>query len=173
NLCLACAQCNTKKGTQDITVFLAKKPELRKSLLAQAKAPLKDAAVVNATRFALYHRLEALGVLVECGSGGLTKFNRTTRELPKTHWLDAACVGKRTPECLHVKGVVPLRITASGHGKRQMCLMNKYGFPRTRAKAKQFTHGFCTGDIVRAVVPEKLKHPGVHVGRMAAKANGA
>ena len=46
----------------------------------------------------VYERLKALGLPVECGSGGLTKFNRITRGLPKTHWLDAACVGKSTPE---------------------------------------------------------------------------
>src|SRR5205814_7612512 len=43
NLCLACEPCNTKKGTQDINKFLAKKPELLNKILAQAKAPLKDA----------------------------------------------------------------------------------------------------------------------------------
>ncbi|HEX3643268.1 MAG TPA: RNA-guided endonuclease IscB, partial [Ktedonobacteraceae bacterium] len=97
NLCLACDKCNKAKGTKDIQVFLKKKPELRKSILAQAKAPLKDAAAVNTTRWELFRRLEALGLPIECGSGGLTKYNRTTRELPKTHWLDAVCVGKSTP----------------------------------------------------------------------------
>jgi cobalamin-dependent methionine synthase I len=51
--------------------------------------------------------------------------------------------------------------------------MDKYGFPRTKAKPKQFKHHFRTGDIVRARVPPHLKNAGVHVGRMAAKANGA
>jgi hypothetical protein len=39
NLCLACEPCNLKKGTQDITLFLAKKPDLLARILAQAKAP--------------------------------------------------------------------------------------------------------------------------------------
>jgi 5-methylcytosine-specific restriction endonuclease McrA len=173
NLTLACEPCNQAKGKQDILVFLAKKPELLAKILAQAKAPLKDAAAVNATRWKLFHRLEALGLPVECGSGGLTKFNRCTRELPKTHWCDAVCVGKSTPEILRVKGIVPLLITANGRGCRQMCLMDKHGFPRTKPKAKKFKHPFRSGDIVRAVVPEPLKNPGVHVGRMSAKANGA
>src|SRR5579859_556754 len=172
NLCVACEPCNKKKDTQDIKDFLAKKPDLLKKIQAQAKAPLKDATAVNATRWKLYHRLEALGVPVECGSGGLTKFNRCTRELPKTHWLDAACVGASTPEILQVMGVVPLLIQANGHGCRQMCLMDRYGFPRTKPKAKKFTHGFRTGDIVHAIVPPHLNNPGVHMGRMAAKANG-
>jgi hypothetical protein len=70
NLCLACEPCNKTKGTQDIKVFLAKKPDLLKRLLAQAKAPLKDVAAVNSTRWLLFERLKALGLPVECGSGG-------------------------------------------------------------------------------------------------------
>jgi hypothetical protein len=173
NLCLACEKCNLAKGTKDIKDFLKKKPELLSKILAQAKAPLKDAAAVNATRWELFRRLEGLGLPIECGSGGLTKYNRTTRELPKTHWLDAACVGKSTPDVLKTKGVVPLAITAYGHGCRQMCLMDKYGFPRSSAKEKKFKHGFKTGDIVKAVVPKHLKNAGTHVGRMSAKASGS
>jgi 5-methylcytosine-specific restriction endonuclease McrA len=92
NLCLACEPCNTAKGTLDIEVFLKKKPEVLKRIQSQAKQPLKDAAAVNATRWALFEKLKATGLPIECGSGGLTKCNRTTRELPKTHWLDAANV---------------------------------------------------------------------------------
>ncbi|HEX4207457.1 MAG TPA: RNA-guided endonuclease IscB, partial [Ktedonobacteraceae bacterium] len=40
NLALACEACNRAKGTQDIHVFLARKPDVLKRLLAQAKAPL-------------------------------------------------------------------------------------------------------------------------------------
>ena len=53
NLCLACEPCNTRKGTQDIAVFLAKKPDLLGKILVQAKKPLKDAAAVNAQAQAL------------------------------------------------------------------------------------------------------------------------
>lgn len=56
NLTPACEPCNRKKGRQDIGVFLAKKPAVLKRILAQAKAPLKDAAAVNATRWVLYER---------------------------------------------------------------------------------------------------------------------
>jgi len=173
NLCLACDKCNTAKGTKDIKDFLKKKPDLLKKILAQAKAPLRDAAAVNSTRKELFERLEVLGLPIECGSGGLTKYNQTTRELPKIHWLDAACVGKSTP--LHIKAnrVVPLAITAYGHGSRQMCLMNRYGFPRTDPKEKHPKHGFKTGDIVKAIVPAYLKRAGTHVGRMSAKASGS
>ena len=172
NLCLACEKCNRAKGTKSIEDWLSKKPDLLKKILAQAKAPLKDAAAVNTTRFELLRRLQGFGLSIECGSGGLTKLNRTTRKLPKTHWLDAACVGKSTPEVLNSKGMQPLLIKAYGHGCRQMCLMTKYGFPRTSAK-KKGTHGFITGDIVKAVVPAHLKNAGMHVGRMSAKASGS
>ena len=173
NLCLACEPCNVKKDTQDIGVFLEHKPEVLARILAQAKAPLKDAAAVNATRWALYQRLQILGLPIECGTGGRTKYNRMTRGLAKAHWLDAACVGASTPGHLVVKGVVPLLIKAYGHGRRQMCLMDKHGFPRTKAKQKHFTHSFRTGNIVRADVPSHLKNPGIHIGRMSAKARGA
>ena len=47
-------------------------PEVEK----QAKAPLKDAAAVNATRWEIWRRLEATGLPVEVGTGGRTKYNR-------------------------------------------------------------------------------------------------
>jgi hypothetical protein len=75
-LCLACEPCNTKKGTQDIKIFLAKKPDVLKKILVQAKRPLKDASAVNSTRWALFNRLKETGKVIATGSGGLTKFNR-------------------------------------------------------------------------------------------------
>jgi HNH endonuclease len=172
NLCLACEKCNRAKGTLDIAVFLKKKPVLLKKILAQAKAPLKDATAVNATRWKLFETLKATGLPVECGSGGRTKFNRVTRNLEKAHWLDAACVGASTPAVLIVSRIKPLRITATGHGSRQMCLMDESGFPRTRPKAKHFSHAFKTGDMVQAIIPTGFKNPGTHTGRMSAKASG-
>ncbi len=154
NLTLACVPCNQKKSDQDVRDFLAHDPERLARILAQAKAPLKDAAVVNSTRWALYEALLATGLPVEVGTGGRTKWNRSTRGLPKTHWLDAACVGASTPETLWTSGSLrPLQIRATGHGSRQMCAMDKYGFPRTRAKQAKRVQGFQTGDIVKAVVP--------------------
>jgi hypothetical protein len=172
NLTLACHPCNVKKGTQLIQDFLKSQPEAASRILAQAKSPLKDATAVNTTGFALYERLKALGLPVECGSGGRTKFNRLTRDLPKAHWLDAACIGKSCPEVLHVQGVVPLLITATGHGSRQMCSMDKHGFPRTGPKQAKRIKGFQTGDMVRAIVPTGKK-AGVHVGRVLVRASGS
>jgi 5-methylcytosine-specific restriction endonuclease McrA len=172
NLTLACRACNEAKGTQDVRVFLKDRPELAEKLLKAAKRPLRDAAAVNATRWALYERLKAVGLPVECGSGGLTKYNRTMRGLPKEHWIDASCVGKKTPAVVQVKGVIPLLIEATGHGSRQMCGTNKYGFPtRHRSRSKRH-YGFATGEMVRAVVPSGKK-AGEYVGRVLVRASGS
>jgi len=173
NLALACEPCNNAKGKQDIKVFLAKQPELLAKILATASAPLKDATAVNATRWKLYARLTALGPPVECGSGGLTKFNRTKRELPKEHWIDACCVGESTPEILQVNGVVPLLIVATGYGNRQMCGVDKYGFPSRHRGRKKVHDGYQTGDMIRAVVPAGLKTAGKHIGRVLVRATGS
>ncbi len=171
NLCLSCEPCNIKKGTQSIEQFLKGKPEILKRIRAQAKAPLKDTASVNATRWALFERLKDNGLPVECGTGGLTKYNRISRQLPKAHWIDAACIGKSTPEHLVANHVVPLLIKATGRQSRQMCRMDKHGFPRTSAKENRMVKGFQTGDIVRAVVPSGTKI-GTHTGRVAVRAIG-
>jgi 5-methylcytosine-specific restriction endonuclease McrA len=171
NLTLACESCNQKKGTQSIETFLKNKPDTLKKLLDQVKKPLKDAAAVNITRWKLFERLKETGLPVEVGSGGLTKYNRTVRNLPKTHWIDAVNVGKSTPNVLLIKNIIPLLITANGYGNRQMCLMDKYGFPRTSPKGNKVVHGFQTGDIVKAVVT-KGKKKGTYVGKVAIRSNG-
>jgi 5-methylcytosine-specific restriction endonuclease McrA len=171
NLTLACEACNDAKGKQDVRDFLKSKPEVLSRVLAQAKAPLRDAASVNSSRWALFARLKALGLPVETGSGGLTKYNRSQRTLPKTHWLDAACVGQSTPEQLAIKEVCPLLIKASGHGKRQMCGV-KHGFPIRHRKRQKVHHGYQTGDLARVVVPAGKK-AGTYMGRVLARATGS
>lgn len=170
NLCLACEKCNLKKGTQDVKVFLAKKPDVLKRVLSQAKRPLKDAAAVNSTRWALFNRLKETGLPVSTGSGGLTKFNRTRLQLPKTHWLDAACVGQ--VDKLEVLTDKPLLIKATGHGTRQMCRTDKFGFPSRYVPRFKFVQGFQTGDIVKAIVTSGKK-VGEYVGRVAVRSKGS
>lgn len=172
NLTLSCRPCNIKKGSKTIQEFLKKKPKVLKTVLANAKKPLRDAAAVNTIRWALYRQLKTTGLNVEVGSGGLTKFNRTKQNLPKTHWLDAACVGKSTPEKLHILVKKPLRIKATGHGTRQMCRTDKYGFPSRYVPRNKFVKGFQTGDIVRAIVT-KGKKIGTYVGRVAVRSTGS
>jgi len=176
NLCLACQPCNIKKGSTTIEQFLVSKPNTLKQILTQAQRPLKDIAAVNSTRWALQEQLRATGLPVETGTGGRTKFNRTRLGLPKTHWLDAACVGQSTPENLITRNINPLAIKATGHGNRQMAQINKFGFPRrkkdgshsVRTRNKEF-HGFKTGDIARAIVPTG-KNQGTHIGRVTVRA---
>jgi len=170
NLCLACDACNKKKGTQDVEQFLSKKLEILKRILSQAKRPLKDAAAVNSTRWALFNRLSTTGLPVSTGSGGLTKFNRTRLNLAKTHWLDAACVGK--VESLKILTNKPLSIEATGHGTRQMCRTDKFGFPYRYVPRFKFVKGFQTGDIVKAVVTSGKKI-GTYVGRVAVRTSGS
>ncbi len=172
NLCLACVPCNQKKGNQDIKDFLSGKPDLLKHILSQAKRPLADTAAVNATRWNLYENLKKTGLPVEVGTGGRTKYNRTIRSLEKTHYWDAACVGASTPEQLITSGVKPLLIAAKGHGTRQQCRTDKFGFPSRYCSRTKFHKGFQTGDIVKAVVTSGKKI-GTYVGRVATRATGS
>lgn len=170
NLCLACEPCNISKGTQDIKDFLSGKPDVLKRVLSQAKSPLKDAAAVNSTRWALLNALKATGLPVSTGSGGQTKFNRTRLNLSKTHWLDAACVG--IVESLRVITKQPLLIKSTGHGTRQMCRTDKFGFPSRYVPRFKFVKGFQTGDIVKAVVTSGKKI-GTYIGRVAVRSSGS
>ena len=181
NLTLACEPCNLAKSTEDVRAFLSGQPQRLEKILKQAKAPLKDAAAVNATRWALFNTLKSKGVPVTTGSGAQTKYNRRRFELPKTHWLDAACVGEL--DSIEISTAQPLLIKAAGHGCRQVIHVDKYGFPRrnkkgdlVRKSAKVKTvKGFQTGDIVRATVAlaTKTKAAGVHVGRVAVRSSGS
>ncbi len=178
NLTIACVPCNQAKSNLDIREFLSDKPSLLKRILAQAKAPLKDAAVVNATRWKLFNSLKETGISVTTGTGGQTKFNRTQQKLEKRHFFDAACVGE-TPQ-LKILTNQPLLIKCTGYGKRQVIHVDKYGFPR-RNKALQLVRksalvkqvqGFQTGDIVRAVVI-KGKKIGSYLGKVAVRSSGS
>lgn len=165
NLALACNTCNQQKGNQTAADYG------HPNVQAQAKQPLKDAAAVNASRWALWRKLSEIGLPLETGTGGRTKYNRTKQNYPKAHWIDAACVGiSGETVCIDPKTSV-ISIRAVGRGQRQMCMMNKYGFPRARAKQFKRVHGFQTGDMVRAIVPTG-KNAGTYSGRVAIRSNG-
>ena len=53
-----------------------------------------------------------------------------------------------------------------------MCRMDKFGFPRTRAKGARVVKGFKTGDIVKAMVT-KGKKIGTYTGRVAVRTSGS
>ena len=170
NLTLACRPCNQRKGSQSVQAFLAQDPQRLKRILAQAKAPLRDAAAVNATRWTLWRTLRNIRLPLEAGSGGRTKWNRTRLGIPKTHALDAACVGH--VDRLESWDRPALSIKATGRGSYRRTRLTRYGFPRgylTRCKRVQ---GFQTGDLVRTQVPAGKK-TGRYVGRVAVRASGS
>ncbi|MFZ3499918.1 RNA-guided endonuclease IscB [Streptomyces sp. 5.8] len=170
NLCTACIPCNEKKSNQPVEHFLRKSHRLLTHILAQGKAPLRDAAAVNATRWALWHALAAVFPAVCTASGGRTKWNRHRTGTPKTHTLDALCVGEfdsvtRTPARVLV-------VAATGRGSYARTRTDKYGFPRLRLPRQKQFFGYQTGDLARAVVPTGKK-TGTHIGRIAVRSTGS
>ncbi|WP_233880223.1 RNA-guided endonuclease IscB [Paraburkholderia flagellata] len=169
NLGLACGDCNQEKGALDVREYV-KDPKRLARILATASRPLKDAAAVNVTRWALANALRATGLPLELASGARTKFNRVTHDIPKTHALDAVCAGR-------VKAVrdwqrPSLTIKATGRGSYQRTRLTRYGFPRGYLMRQKQVQGFQTGDHVRADVPHGKK-AGVHTGRVAVRATGS
>ena len=169
NLTLACEPCNQRKGSQDVSVFLKKDTVRLNRILLQAKKPLKDASAVNSTRWALFNQLKASGLAVEVASGGRTKFNRVLLNIPKTHALDAVCVGK--VEAVADWNKPTLSIKSTGRGCYQRTRLNAHGFPRGYLMRKKNVQGFQTGDMVKAVVP-KGKRKGNYFGRVQVRSNG-
>ncbi len=170
NLTLACQCCNQKKAALPIEVYLARKPELLKRILGQAKHPLKDAAAVNSTRWALVNALKTTGLVVETASGGRTKFNRSQFNIPKTHALDAACVGSVNSMTGWHKPTLCLK--AMGRGSYQRTRLDKYGCVRGYLTRSKTIQGFQTGDMVKAQVTQGKK-AGSYTGRVAVRASGS
>jgi 5-methylcytosine-specific restriction endonuclease McrA len=172
NLTLACRICNEKKSNHSIESFLKNKQDRLRKLLANSKKSLKDAAAVNATRYATGDSIRSLGIPTSFWSGGQTKFNRRNQNYEKDHWIDAACVGI-TGESVYLSPLLkPILIKAMGRGSRQMCRVNRYGFPRTSAKRFKRVMGFQTGDIVKASV-KTGKKSGDYQGRVAVRSSGS
>ena len=169
NLTLACQCCNQKKDALPVEVFLKNDPVRLKKIKTQAKAPLRDASAVNATRWALLNSLKETGLPVSTGTGGQTKFNRINLNIPKTHALDAVCVG----DVASVENwkVPTLQIKCTGRGSYQRTRLNAQGGIRGYLTRKKSHFGFQTGDMVKADVP-KGKKTGKYVGRVAVRSTG-
>jgi len=166
NLTLACHDCNQEKGNRTAEEYGF--PQIQE----QAKKPLKDAAMMNATRWRLYERLRAMDLSVEAGTGGRTKYQRIERGLPKEHYYDALCVGASTPDTFVSIPAYVQVWSAKGRGTRRMCNTDQYGFPKAHRQAKKHHFGFQTGDLVVADVP-KGKYAGTWKGRVAVRASGS
>ncbi len=169
NLTLSCERCNTKKGTKSIDEFLNKDGIRLEKIKQQTKQTLKDTAVVNSTRWALFRTLKNI-LPTTTATGGQTKYNRRRAKLPKQHWIDAACVGK--VDKIKLLTHQPLRIKSNGWGTRQMCGTDKYGFPTRHRETLQVHFGFRTGDIVKAVVTSGKKM-GEYLGRLLCRQTGS
>lgn len=182
NLVVACWTCNNAKGCLHPRDW-ADQCRGRKTKLDQRRAAnmdrilvgyrpsLRDAAAVNATRYAVGDAIKALVPEVSFWSGGRTKKNRVAQGYAKDHWIDAACVGG-TGDRVSLEPKTALVARAQGQGSRQMCRMDRFGFPRTSAKSARTVKGFRTGDLVKAIVPAGKKQ-GIHVGRVAVRASGS
>ncbi|MTI31425.1 RNA-guided endonuclease IscB [Xanthovirga aplysinae] len=172
NLTIACNKCNQKKNNKPVEEFLKDKPNVLNRLSTQLKSSLKDTAAVNSTIFKTLEVLKSDGLKVSCSTGSRTKYNRIKQDYPKAHWVDAACVSESGENIFISKKHKPLLIKAMGRGSRQMCRVDKYGFPRTTAKKQKMVKGFQTGDIVLANVPSGKKK-GVYQGRVAVRTSGS
>jgi 5-methylcytosine-specific restriction endonuclease McrA len=170
NLVVACVPCNQSKGADSIEVFLAGRPSVLARINSQLIAPMQDAAAVNSTRQALWSRLVSTGLPVHVASGGRTKWNRRRNGLPKTHSIDALCVGEMDTVASRPRFV--LAVAATGRGSYCRTRTDKHGFPRLRMPRVKVHHGYQTGDLVRAAVPTG-KLAGVHVGRVAVRSTGS
>ncbi len=166
NLTLACVPCNRAKGNRPLAEFLAHDPDRLRRIQAHTKAPLKDAAAVNATRYVLGNALKTLGLPTSFWSRGRTKFNRGRQSHPKAHWVDAACVGESGVAVALDPAQKPLVIKAKDRGRRQGQRTDRFGFPRGKAGRVKQVRGFRTGDRVR-LTRLSGKYAGVHVGRLA------
>ena len=101
----------------------------------------------------------------------MTKYNRTKQGYHKDHWIDAACVGISGRGIFIPKTIKPLIVTKQRRNNRQMTLMNKYGFPRTRAKGSKTAFGFRTGDTVKATIVAG-KYSGNYLGKVTIRSSG-
>ena len=169
NLTATCRACNEKKSNLSLKEF-GKLVGKNFSKIEPKKLP-KDAAIVQSARNYMVKEITKLVPDTTTHDAWLTKYNRDELGLPKEHYYDALSVGEISPKFNFFTDKV-LQISAKGRGSRQMCSMDRFGFPRTSAKASKSVKGFQTGDIVKAVVPSGLKQ-GKYLGRVVVRSNGS
>ena len=138
------------------------------SSLEPKKLP-KDAAIVQSSRNYMIKEITKLVSDTTTYDAWLTKYNRNELGLPKEHYYDALSVGE-IPNSFNFLTDKILLISAKGRGSRQMCSMNKYGFPKTKPKGSKSVEGFQSGDMVKAIVPKGLKK-GKYLGKVAVRSN--
>ena len=167
NLVASCKSCNQMKSNLTLKAF-GKLVGKDFSKLTPKKLP-KDAAIVQSARNYMVKEIVKLVPDTTTHYAWLTKYNRNELGLPKEHYYDALSVGNVQDYKFLTDKV--LQISAKGRGSRQMCRVDRYGFPRTSAKASKTVEGFQTGDMVKAIVPNGLKK-GEYLGRVIIKSSG-
>lgn len=178
NLVISCRRCNEDKGGRNAAEWaeaLARsrsrlgQTRHRNAMLVNAgqRPSGRDPAAVHRTSSALSGYLKATGLPLSSGRGWLTQENRRRLGIPKTHALDAACVG--LVDSLVGWRRPTLGITAAGRGSYRRTNVDRHGFPRSYRPRRKMSHGYQTGDHVRATVPTGKK-AGTHVGRVAIRA---
>lgn len=167
NLVASCRACNKKKSNKTLKEF-GKIMNKDYSHLKPKRLP-KDAAIVQIARNYMVKEITKLVSNTTTYDAWLTKYNRDSLGLPKQHYYDALSVGNVANYKFLTDKI--LIISAKGRGSRQMCSMNKYGFPRTSAKASKSVNGFQTGDIVKAIVTKGSKQ-GEYLGKVAVRSSG-
>lgn len=169
NLTPSCRSCNEKKSNLSLKEF-GKLMNKDYSHLEPKKLP-KDAAIIQAARNYTITNIRKIIPDTTSHDAWLTKYNRDQLGLPKEHYYDALSVGEiPQSNSYHFSTDKILTISAKGRGSRQMCLMNRFGFPRTAPKGSKSVKGFQTGDIVKAVVTRGSKQ-GEYLGRVITRSN--
>ena len=168
NLVASCRACNQMKSNLTLKEF-GKIMNKNFSILVPKRLP-KDAAIVQSARNYMIKEITKLVPDTTTYDAWLTKYNRNELGLPKEHYYDALSVGNvENYKFLADKILV---ISAKGRGSRQMCRVDKFGFPRTSAKTSKSVKGFQTGDMVKAIIPNGLKK-GEYLGKVAVRSNGS
>ena len=168
NLVASCKSCNQMKSNLTLKDF-GKLMNKNYSHLEPKKLP-KDAAIIQSSRNYMVKEITKLVSNTTLHDAWMTKYNREELGLPKEHYYDALSVGE-VPNKFNFCIDKILQISAKGRGSRQMCRMDKYGFPGTKPKGSKLVEGFQTGDMVKAVVPKGL-NKGEHLGRVIVKSSG-
>ena len=168
NLTPACKKCNKLKSNLTLKDF-GKLVGKDFSKLTPKRLP-KDAAIVQHARNYMIREITKLVSDTTTHDSWLTKCNRDSLSLPKEHYYDALSVGE-IPFNFNFLTDKILLISTTGRGSRQMCSMDKYGFPRTKPKGSKSVKGFQSGDMVKAIVTTGLKQ-GEYLGQVVVRSSG-
>jgi len=145
NLAAVGIPCNPVKAGMPVEEFVTSRARLSR-ITSRLKTELRDAAWTNATRYSLVRQLRDGDHQVTTSTGSRTKYTRHRLGVPKTHVLDALCVGE--PGSVGFWLTQVLGITATGRGSHTRTRSDKYGFlrlPLTRVKTH---YEYTTGDLV-------------------------